>query len=188
MQLHLRALSGPSDKPSSGDGPREVPAAKVGDRETRAPRAARGRSRRLIATGRVRPSVDRNLSSGASVNVDAEPYRRLYRRLRLSTWRRRGDPTRHAIQQTVDPFAVLESRQVAGDDRARRGKFGKMLSHFRYRNAGLLGKFRVESLTVLLEAIQDFGHGGHRVGGGRHCNRPGSEAAIQSSARPDEPA
>ena len=107
-----------------------------------------------------------------------ESDRHLSRRLRFSAGRRRGDPPRHAIQQTVDPFAVLEAGQVAGDDGARRGQFGEMLSHLRYRNAGFLGKFRVESLTVLLEAIQDFGHGGYRVGGGTHCNRPGAGAVI----------
>jgi len=86
----------------------------------------------------------------------------LGRLLRLSTGRWRRDPTRHATQQTVDSFSLLEAGQVAGDDGTRRGEFGEMLTHLRYRNAGLSGEFRVESLTVLFEAIKDFGHGGHR--------------------------
>ena len=65
-------------------------------------------------------------------------------------------------QQPVDSFAVLEAGQVAGDDGARRGQFGESLAYLRNRHAGLLGEFRVESLTVFLEARQDFGQGGHQ--------------------------
>ena len=37
--------------------------------------------------------------------------------------------------------------------------FSEALAHLRNRHAGFLGEFRVESLTVLLEARQDFVQG-----------------------------
>ena len=57
---------------------------------------------------------------------------------------------------------MLEASQIAGDDVARRRQFGETLAHLRKRHAGLLGDFQVESLTVFLEAIEDFDQCGHQ--------------------------
>ena len=76
--------------------------------------------------------------------------------------RERGwNPARHPAHQRVDSLAVLEAGQAAGDDGARRGQFGETLAHLRDRHAGLLGEFRVESLTVFREAMQDLRQGEH---------------------------
>ena len=61
---------------------------------------------------------------------------------------------------------MLEARQAASNDCARGSDFGEVLAHLRERHAGLFGELRVESLAVLFEAVQDFGHFGAPVVGG----------------------
>ena len=61
---------------------------------------------------------------------------------------------------------MLEAGQAASNDCARGSYFREMLAHLRQRHAGLFGELRVESLAVLFEAVQDFGHFGAPVVGG----------------------
>ena len=87
--------------------------------------------------------------------------RRLRRRLCLSAGCQWRDIARHAALHRFNPFAVFEADQVARDNRARSCQAGKPLAHRCKRHAHLLGNFQIEPLTVFLQALQDFDHGGH---------------------------
>jgi len=61
-----------------------------------------------------------------------------------------------------------------------------MLAHLRERHAGLFGELRVESLAVLFEAVQDFGHFGAPVVGGWALYQNAAPAPDKARNRTDQ--
>ena len=80
-------------------------------------------------------------------------------RLRLASRRRRRRVARHAALPRVDPLAVLETGHAALHDGLRCREFRQVLPHRGQRKTGLRGNLQVESLAMLLQALQGFDHG-----------------------------
>lgn len=59
----------------------------------------------------------------------------------------------------VDALALLEARQIAGNDGTAGCKRGKLLPDFLQWHARFLGDLEIESLTIFLQASEDFDHG-----------------------------
>lgn len=84
----------------------------------------------------------------------------LYLRLghRLSTGRTWRDVSRQATLPRVDAFAFFKARQRAPDHRAGGRKGIESFPHDCQRHTGLFGDLEIESLTVFLQAIENFDH------------------------------
>ena len=77
---------------------------------------------------------------------------------RLATRCQRRNVARDAALPCVDAPALLEARQVAGNDGARGCESREALAHFLERHARFLGDFEIKPLTVFAQASENFDH------------------------------